>query len=82
MHPPKNPGMTGREISALLSAGKVEDGFNAIVDSYPERLYWHIRHFSLSHEDADELHDEEIVEYLIESCASLEEINELEQDQL
>lgn len=47
--------MTDREISELLSAGKVEDGFNAIVDSYSERLYWHIRHFSLSHEDADDL---------------------------
>lgn len=38
--------------------------------------------FYLSFNDADELTDEEIVEYLIESGASLEEINELEQEQL
>lgn len=47
--------MTDREISALLSAGKTEEAFNAIVDSYSESLYWHIRHFSLSHEDTDDL---------------------------
>lgn len=29
--------------------------FNRIVQDYSERLYWHVRRFVLSHEDADDL---------------------------
>lgn len=47
--------MTEKEISALLSSGKVEEAFNAIVSTYSESLYRHLRRFSISHEDTDDL---------------------------
>ena len=47
--------MTDKEIQSLIKAGDYRLAFNAIVDSYSERLYWHIRRFTLSHEDADDL---------------------------
>ena len=47
--------MTDKEISALLDAGRGEDAFNALVSTYGEALYWHLRHFVLRHEDADDL---------------------------
>lgn len=42
-------------IIALLQDGKVEQAFNAIVESYSERLYWHIRRFTCSHDDTDDV---------------------------
>lgn len=31
------------------------EGFNLLVETYQERLYWHIRKMVLSHEDADDV---------------------------
>lgn len=76
-------------FAAIIAAGsailKVTAGVNgtddeAFIAEYivpvtePESVYY------LSFNDADELTDEEIVEYLIESGVSLEEINEAEQE--
>lgn len=35
--------------------GKREFAFNLLVQSYSERLYWHIRSLTLDHEDANDL---------------------------
>ncbi|MCM1502242.1 MAG: sigma-70 family RNA polymerase sigma factor [Bacteroidales bacterium] len=40
---------------ALYRAGRQEEAFSALVQSYKERLYWHIRRFVCSHEDTDDL---------------------------
>ena len=47
--------MTDREIIHLQKAGEYERAFNAIVDSYSERLYWHVRRFLCSHDDTNDL---------------------------
>lgn len=47
--------MTEQQISELLQAGQLEKAFNAIVKTYSERLYWHVRGFVCSHEDTDDL---------------------------
>ena len=47
--------MNDKEIIALQKAGNYELAFNAIVESYSERLYWHIRRFLGSHDDTDDL---------------------------
>ena len=47
--------MTDNEIMDLYKAGQQERAFKEIVDSYSERLYWHVRHFLCSHEDTDDL---------------------------
>ena len=47
--------MTDREIIHLQRSGKYDHAFNAIVTGYSERLYWHVRRFLCSHEDADDL---------------------------
>ena len=47
--------MTDKEIIDLYLNGKQESAFNQIVDTYTERLYWHIRRFLCSHEDANDL---------------------------
>lgn len=40
---------------ALYRSGEQEKAFNCIVRVYGERLYWHVRSFALSHEDADDM---------------------------
>ena len=50
--------MNDKEIITLHKAGRYEDAFNAIVDSYSERIYWHLRRFSDSHDDTDDLMQE------------------------
>ncbi|MDE5890769.1 MAG: sigma-70 family RNA polymerase sigma factor [Bacteroidales bacterium] len=40
---------------ALYRAGEQEKAFSALVQSYKERMYWHIRRFVCSHEDTDDL---------------------------
>ena len=50
-----NIAMTDREIITLQRNGRHEKAFNAIVDSYSERLYWHIRRFLGSHDDTNDL---------------------------
>ena len=47
--------MKDRNIIALLEKKEFENAFNAIVDSYSERLYWHIRRFLNNHDDANDL---------------------------
>ena len=39
----------------MYKSGAREEAFNHIVKNYGERLYWHIRHLVLTHEDADDL---------------------------
>ena len=47
--------MTDSDIIQLYSDGRQEEAFNGIVHAYTERLYWHIRRFLCSHEDANDL---------------------------
>ncbi|MBO8454276.1 MAG: RNA polymerase sigma factor [Bacteroidetes bacterium] len=47
--------MKDDEIYALYAAGEREKAFNELVKKYGERLYWHIRSFSCSHEDTDDI---------------------------
>lgn len=47
--------MTEKEIQSLIQEGNFRKAFDAIVENYSERLYWHVRRFTLSHEDADDL---------------------------
>ena len=47
--------MTDKEIIALQRSGEYLKAFNAIVESYTERLYWHVRRFLCSHDDANDL---------------------------
>lgn len=47
--------MDEKTISTLLNEGDYQNAFQAIVSLYSERLYWHVRRFTLSHEDADDL---------------------------
>ena len=47
--------MTEREIIRLHQNGRVEEAFNGIVNTYSERLYWHVRRFLCNHEDTNDL---------------------------
>lgn len=47
--------MNDQQIIALWESGQRERAFNEIVRNYSERLYWHVRRFVCSHEDADDL---------------------------
>ena len=47
--------MTDKEIIKLYKSGQKDRAFKEIVDSYSERLYWHVRRFLCSHEDTDDL---------------------------
>ena len=47
--------MNDKEIIALQRSGEYHKAFNAIVESYTERLYWHVRRFLCSHDDANDL---------------------------
>ena len=47
--------MSDREIMEIYRSGAQEQAFNLIVKKYGERLYWHIRRFTCSHEDTDDL---------------------------
>lgn len=47
--------MNDKEIIALQRSGEYLKAFNAIVESYTERLYWHVRRFLCSHDDANDL---------------------------
>ncbi len=47
--------VTDREIIELYHCGRQEEAFRAVVDSYTERLYWHIRRFLCSHDDTNDL---------------------------
>lgn len=47
--------MNDKEIIALQRSDEYHKAFNAIVESYTERLYWHVRRFLCSHDDANDL---------------------------
>ena len=47
--------MTDNEIIRLYQSGRTEEAFKGIVETYSERLYWHIRRFLCSHEDTNDL---------------------------
>lgn len=47
--------MTDREITDMLKSGHTEQAFEHIVNSYTERLYWHVRRFACSHDDTNDL---------------------------
>ena len=47
--------MNDKEIIALQRSGEYHKAFNAIVESSTERLYWHVRRFLCSHDDANDL---------------------------
>lgn len=47
--------MSGEEILALYRAGDRERAFNELVGSFSERLYWHVRGLTGSHDDTDDL---------------------------
>ncbi len=47
--------MTDREIIELYGCGRREEAFKGVVDTYTERLYWHVRRFICSHEDTNDL---------------------------
>ena len=53
--------MTDREILSLYRSGQQQKAFRELVDSYKERLYWHIRRFTCSHEDTDDLLQETFI---------------------
>lgn len=47
--------MEDKEILDLYREGKQEFAFSLLVDKYSERLYWHIRKLTCSHEDSNDL---------------------------
>lgn len=47
--------MTEKEILSAIEEGNYNLAFNAIVENYSERLYWHLRNFTLNHDDTDDL---------------------------
>ena len=47
--------MKDQQIIELYNSGRQEEAFNHIVDSYTERLYWHVRRFVCCHEETDDL---------------------------
>jgi len=46
--------MTDSEILQLYRSGEREKAFRHLVESYKERLYWHIRRMVLDHDDTDD----------------------------
>ena len=47
--------MTDNKIIDLQKSGEFEQAFNAIVNCYSERVYWHVRRFVCNHDDTDDL---------------------------
>lgn len=47
--------MTDSQIIELYKDGQHEKAFEQIVSSYTERLYWHVRRFTCSHDDTNDL---------------------------
>lgn len=46
--------MTDKEILTLYREGGRQEAFRLLVQTYKERLYWHIRRMVLDHDDADD----------------------------
>lgn len=53
--------MTDTQIIELYRSGDREKAFSAIMEEYGEKLYWHIRRFTCSHEDTDDLLQETFI---------------------
>ena len=47
--------MDDKEILLTWRSDRREEAFNAIVQQYSEKLYWHVRALTNSHEDTDDL---------------------------
>lgn len=47
--------MTDSQIIELYRSGQKDKAFDNIVSSYTERLYWHVRRFTCSHDDSNDL---------------------------
>ncbi|MCF0178463.1 MAG: RNA polymerase sigma factor [Bacteroidales bacterium] len=47
--------MEDKMILDLFNNGEENQAFNLLVRTYGERLYWHLRHLVLNHDDADDL---------------------------
>ncbi|MCQ2135859.1 MAG: RNA polymerase sigma factor [Bacteroidales bacterium] len=47
--------MSERQIIENIRKGAYEQAFSEIAQAYSERLYWHVRRYTCSHEDADDL---------------------------
>lgn len=47
--------MTDSQIIELYRNGQKDKAFDNIVSSYTERLYWHVRRFTCSHDDSNDL---------------------------
>ncbi len=48
--------ITDEQILALVKEeGQQERGFRLLLQKYQERLYWHIRHMVVEHEDANDV---------------------------
>ena len=52
------------DIRSLCAEGALEEAFSRIVSRYSERLYFHVRPMTDSHEDADDL----VQEIFIKKC--------------
>ena len=46
--------MTDQEILKMYREGGREEAFRLLVQTYKERLYWHIRRMVLDHDDTDD----------------------------
>jgi RNA polymerase sigma-70 factor (ECF subfamily) len=42
-------------ISMFSASGSREQAFTQIMEKYQRKLYWHVRHIVISHEDADDV---------------------------
>lgn len=52
----KKKALSDEQILSLLRAENTfEQGFRYLMTQYRERLYWHIRHLVVSHDDADDV---------------------------
>ncbi len=47
--------MTDGQIISLWQEGRRDEAFRELVAAYSERLYWHVRRLTGSHEDTDDL---------------------------
>ena len=62
--------MSDREIMRLYRSGATERAFEAIVSTYRERLYWHIRRFTCSHPSGHILEDLGCASFFQGGCAA------------
>jgi RNA polymerase sigma factor (sigma-70 family) len=42
-------------LAFLIKSGRVDTGFQKLVDEYQQKLYWHIRRMVIHHEDANDV---------------------------